>query len=175
MIIHLGALIYPLPVALNVGLFCEAALRISNEPTAQSVSFSEGAYLCPYSRAGLWANERPYVVFSHRKLQKDFSRSLLTMCYDQIFFKKCQKRTVTANTEPKISCFSSTGTRGPRITILIRCGVMAVMWHVGSAICPSLAIHIITTCCSDSWILSVMRLRGGGGRGAFKLISPLLI
>lgn len=84
MIIHLGALIYPLPVALNVGLFCEAALRISNEPTAQSVSFSEGAYLRPYSQAGLWANERPYVVFSHRKLQRDFS--LLTMCSDQIFF-----------------------------------------------------------------------------------------
>lgn len=49
MIIHLGALIYPLPVALNVGLFCEAALRISNEPTAQSVSLSEGAHLRPYS------------------------------------------------------------------------------------------------------------------------------
>lgn len=81
------------------------------------------------------------------------------------FLKKCQRRTVTANTEPKISCFSSTGTRGPHITILIRCGVMAVMWHVGSAICPSLAIHIITTCCSDSWILSVKRSRGGGGGG----------
>lgn len=103
--------------------------------------------------------------FSHRKLQKDFSRSLLTMCYDQIYFKKCQKRTVTANTEPKIGCFSSTGTRGPHITILIRCGGMAVMWHVGSAICPSLAIHIITTCCSDSWILSVKRSRGGGEGG----------
>lgn len=54
-----------------------------------------------------------------------------------------------------------------------------MMWHVGSAICPSLAIHIITTCCSDSWIVSVMRSRGGGdgggGGGAFKLISPLLI
>lgn len=62
MIIHLGALIYPLPVALNVGLFCEAALRISNEPTAQSVSLNEGAYfLRPYSSEGLWANVYPYV------------------------------------------------------------------------------------------------------------------
>ena len=38
------------------------------------------------------------------------------------------------------------------------CAVMALMWHVRSAICPFQAIHIITTCCLDSWILSVMRL-----------------
>lgn len=76
MIIHLGALIYPLPVALNVGLFCKAALRISNEPTAQSVSLSEGAYLRPYSSEGLWANAYPYVEFSHGKLQEDFSCQL---------------------------------------------------------------------------------------------------
>lgn len=69
MIIHLGALIYPLPVALNVGLFCKAALGISNEPAAQNVSSSEGAYFCPYFLEGPWANVHPYVEFSHAKKQ----------------------------------------------------------------------------------------------------------
>lgn len=73
MIIHLGALIYPLPVALNVGLFCEAAIRISNEPTAQIVCLSEGAYLRPSSLEGLWAIVHPYVEFSHGKQKEDLS------------------------------------------------------------------------------------------------------
>lgn len=83
MIIHLGALIYPLPVALNVGLFCEAALRIRNEPMAQSVSLSKGAYLHPYSLEGLLANLHPYVEFSHGKLQEDFCfLANYTRCYE---------------------------------------------------------------------------------------------
>lgn len=70
MIIHLGALIYPLPVVLNVGPFCEPALRIRNEPMAQrSVSPSLGAYFHPhfsvfFTAKGLWVDECPYVIFT---------------------------------------------------------------------------------------------------------------
>lgn len=68
MIIHLGALIYPLPVALNVGPFCEPALRIRNEPMAQSVSSSKGAYLYPYSSAGhMRAHMRYFLTENHEK------------------------------------------------------------------------------------------------------------
>lgn len=108
MIIHLGALIYPLPVALNVGLFCEAALRISNEPTAQSVSLSEGAHLRPHSLEGLWANVYPYVEF----FTWQTTGGLHFSC--QLY------QLLMAKDELGISCFPSAGTRGPHITTATR-------------------------------------------------------
>lgn len=68
-----------------------------------------------------------------------------------------QKAKIAGNIVQQMSFFSSETYRA-HIMIQIRCSVMVLMWHVGSAICPSPAIHIITTCCSDSWALSVMRL-----------------
>lgn len=58
------------------------------------------------------------------------------------------------NNVRRISLFPA---RAMHTMIQIQCSVMVLMWHVGSAICPSPAIHIITTCCLDSWALSVMR------------------
>lgn len=146
MIIHLGALIYPLPVALNVGLFCKAALRISNEPAAQSVSLSEGAYFRAHFFGRTTGECASICGIFYVGKYKGYV-CLPTLCV-YIKLKTKQKK----NADNKKQAWNK------MLFFLDNCDRMMAVMRLQYV--PFSAVHIITTCCSDSWILSVTRWWG---------------
>lgn len=106
-----------------------------------------------FSKGELWAHEWPYVV--HLDLAFNACYTLWEKAVVNV-----KNILLPPHPSPPPPPPLPLPLTPPHRRILIRCSVAVSMWPVGSAICPFLTIHIITTCCSDSWILSVTQLWG---------------